>query len=50
MQVQQLPNLPVKLKAQLAEKDSLGEVEEQVRVSKTLDFLVANANVETVKP
>ena len=41
---------PAKLKAQLAEKDSLGEVEEQVRVSKTLDFLVAHANVETIKP
>jgi len=40
---------PAKLKAQLAEKDALGEVEEQVRVSKTLDFLVANATVETVK-
>jgi len=38
---------PDRLRAMLAERDGLGEVEEQVRVSKTLDFLVANAKVET---
>ena len=39
---------PEKLKAQLAEKNGLGEIEEQLLVSKTLDFLVANAKIETV--
>lgn len=39
---------PVRLKAQLAEKGGLGEIEEQVLVSKTLDFLMDNAKVETV--
>ena len=37
-----------RLKAQLAERDGLGEVEEQILVGKTLDFLLANAKVETV--
>lgn len=40
---------PDKLKAQLDEKGGLGEVEEQILVGKTLDFLVANANVEPTK-
>ena len=39
---------PARLKAQLAEKGALGEIEEQILVSKTLDFLVDNAKVETV--
>jgi len=39
---------PDKLKAQLAEKDALGEIEEQILVGKTIDFLVANAKVKTV--
>ncbi len=39
---------PARLKAQLAEKGALGEIEEQIQVSKTLDFLVDNAKVETV--
>ncbi|HVM61264.1 MAG TPA: trigger factor [Verrucomicrobiae bacterium] len=39
---------PARLKAQLAEKGGLGEVEEQILVGKTLDFLVDNANVESV--
>ena len=38
---------PDRLKAQLAERGGLGELEEQILVSKTLDFLVANAKVET---
>lgn len=37
-----------RLRAQLAERDALGEVEEQVLVGKTIDFLVANAKVESV--
>ncbi len=37
-----------RLKAQLAEKGGLGEVEEQILVGKTLDFLVDNAKVEIV--
>ena len=42
--------MPVdKLKAQLDEKGGLGEVEEQLLVGKTLDFLIANAKVETTK-
>lgn len=36
---------PEKLRAQLAERDAFGDIEEQVRVGKTLDFLVANARV-----
>jgi trigger factor len=39
---------PDKLKAQLTEKGGLDEIEEQILVSKTLDFLVANAQVEVV--
>jgi trigger factor len=39
---------PEKLKAQLAEKNGFGEIEEQILVGKTLDFLVANAKIETV--
>jgi len=38
---------PERLRAQLTERNALGEVEEQVLVGKTLDFLVANAKVET---
>jgi trigger factor len=38
---------PQKLKAQLAERDGLGEIEEQILVGKTLDFLVSNAKVES---
>ena len=38
---------PEKLKAQLDERGGLGEVEEQILVGKTLDFLIANAKVET---
>jgi trigger factor len=37
-----------RLKAQLAEKGGLGEIEEQILVGKTLDFLVDNARVEAV--
>jgi len=36
---------PEKLKAQLDERGGLGEVEEQILVGKTLDFLIANAKV-----
>lgn len=39
---------PEKLKAQLAERDGLGEIEEQLLVGKTLDFLLVNAKVEAV--
>jgi trigger factor len=39
---------PARLKAQLAEKGGLGEIEEQILVGKTLDFLVDSAKVETV--
>lgn len=39
---------PDKLKAQLAEKGGLDEIEEQILVGKTLEFLVANAKVEAV--
>ena len=38
-----------KLKAQLDERGGLGEVEEQILVAKTLDFLLANAKVEAAK-
>lgn len=37
-----------KLKAQLTERGGLGEIEEQILVGKTLDFLLANAKVEAV--
>jgi len=40
---------PERLKAQLIERDALGEMEDQIRVTKTLDFLMANAKVETVQ-
>jgi trigger factor len=40
---------PERLKAQLDERGGLGEVEEQIRSGKTLDFLIANAKVETTK-
>jgi trigger factor len=39
---------PEKMKAQLAEKNGFGEIEEQILVVKTLDFLVANAKIETI--
>src|SRR5882724_5639613 len=39
---------PEKLKAQLAEKNGFGEIEEQILVGKTLDFLVENAKIETI--
>jgi trigger factor len=35
-----------KLKAQLAERDAFGEIEEQILVGKTLDFLIASASVK----
>jgi trigger factor len=38
-----------RLKAQLEERDGLDEVEDQIRTGKTLDFLLANAKVETTK-
>jgi trigger factor len=37
-----------KLRAQLAERGGLGEIEEQISVAKTLDFLLSHAKVETV--
>lgn len=37
---------PARLKAQLTEKGGLGEIEEQILVGKTLDFLVDSAKVE----
>lgn len=40
---------PDKLKAQLDERGGLGEVEEQILVGKTLDFLIASAKVETTQ-
>jgi trigger factor len=39
---------PQRMRAQLEEKDGLGEIEEQLLIGKALDFLVANATVETV--
>jgi len=39
---------PARLKVQLSEKGGLDEIEEQILVSKTLDFLVDNAKVEAV--
>jgi trigger factor len=40
---------PDRLKAQLIERDEMGQIEDQVRVAKTLDFLMANAKVEAAK-
>jgi trigger factor len=40
---------PERLKAQLTERGGLGELEEQILVGKTLDFLIANAKVEPTK-
>ncbi len=40
---------PDRLKAQLSERNALGEIEEQVLVSKTLDFLISNAKVSSAK-
>ena len=39
---------PARFRAQLVEKGGLDEIEEQILVGKTLDFLVDNAQVETV--
>ena len=39
---------PARLKAELMEKGGLGEIEEQILVGKTLDFLMDNAKVEEV--
>jgi len=39
---------PDRLKAQLTERGGLGEIEEQILVSKTLDFLMTQAKVETI--
>ncbi len=39
---------PARLRARLAEKGGLDEIEEQLVVGKTLDFLVDNAKVEVV--
>ena len=39
---------PARLRAQLEEKGGLGEIEEQILVRKTLDFLVDNAKVEEI--
>lgn len=39
---------PARLKAQLTEKGGLGEIEEQILVGKTLDFLVDSAKVEEI--
>ena len=40
---------PERLKAQLVERDEMGQIEDQVRVAKTLDFLMTNAKVELEK-
>jgi trigger factor len=40
---------PDKLKAQLDERGGLGEIEEQLLIGKTLDFLIANAKVAAPK-
>ena len=45
---QQCRVTPEHLKAQLVEKDGLAEIEEQIRVSKTLDFLLGNGKVGSV--
>jgi len=39
---------PARLKAQLAQKGGMDEIEEQILVNKTLDLLVDSAKVETV--
>jgi trigger factor len=39
---------PERFRAQLEERDGLDELAEQIRVGKTIDFLLANAKVETV--
>jgi trigger factor len=38
---------PEKLRAQLTQRGALGEIEDQVRTGKTLDFLLSNAKVES---
>ena len=38
---------PQRMRAQLEERDGLGEIEEQLLIGKALDFLIANATVET---
>ncbi|MBM3859020.1 MAG: trigger factor [Verrucomicrobia bacterium] len=40
---------PDRLKAQLVEHDQMGQIEDEIRVGKTLDFLMANAKVEPAK-
>lgn len=40
---------PERLKAQLTEQDGFGEIEDQIRVAKTLDFLLTNAKVEAAQ-
>jgi len=40
---------PERIKAQLVEHDEMGRVEDEIRVAKTLDFLMANAKVETAQ-
>ncbi len=45
MMAEQQRVTPERLKVQLAEREGLGEIEEQVLVSKTLDFLISNAKV-----
>jgi len=40
---------PERIKAQLVEHDEMGRVEDEIRVAKTLDFLMANAKVEPAK-
>jgi trigger factor len=39
---------PERFRAQLEERDGLGEITDQIRIGKTIDFLLANAKVETV--
>jgi trigger factor len=39
---------PERLRAQLEERNGLDDLTEQIRVGKTVDFLLANAKVETV--
>ena len=39
---------PERFRAQLEERDGMDEIAEQIRVGKTIDFLLANAKVETV--
>ena len=40
---------PERIKAQLVEHEEMGQIEDQVRVAKTLDFLMANAKVESAQ-